>query len=658
MQSEPANIQSEERLRSAVDELANQLCQAVNGNFDFAVKVDIEDETAEKLQMLVNFVLDAARRKLTDAVSQTEAGIETNRKLEREIANRGLIEEELRQAESRVRSIVENAADGIITIDERGIVESFNRAAEQMFGYAAEEVVGHNISRLMPSPYQQEHDGYLQAYLDGGPRKIIGQRREVVGQCKDGSTFPLVLHVSELFLGERRLFTGIVRDVTERKRAEEAIRRAKDELEDRVIERTEQLSRTKQAAEAANQAKTEFLANMSHEIRTPMTAILGFSENLLDPGVSESQRLNDVLTIRRNGEYLLQIINDILDLSKIDAGKLETETIELSPIDLVNDVRSLMRIRAQAKNLDFEIEYEGSIPERIKADPTRVRQVLINLIGNAIKFTHTGGVRLIVRVVTPAANPQLQVDVVDTGIGMTEEQVSGLFRPFAQAASSTTRQFGGTGLGLVISRRLAQLMGGDITVISRPGEGSTFRLSIATGSLDGVKMLDKPHQAGRRKEAPSAETPATHGVLDCRVLLVEDGLDNQRLISFVLEKAGANVTIVENGKLALNELLGPPEPTESGGISVERPLYDVALMDMQMPVLDGYRATRLLREKGYTRPIIALTAHAMAGEREKCLQAGCDAYATKPIDRKKLIDLINAQLIVAEPPLRGQPCDA
>ena len=402
-----------------------------------------------------------------------------------------------------------------------------------------------------------------------------------------------------------------------------------------------ELALARQLADAANASKSEFLANMSHEIRTPMTAILGFAENLLDADQSDSEKLNCIHTIRRNGEYLLDLINDILDLSKIEAGKMAVEHRDCQPCGIIAEVAALMRVRADAKGLPFKIEYIGSIPETIQTDATRLRQILINLIGNAIKFTEVGSVRLVTRLVDDAEDdrggspkePCLQFDVIDTGQGMTVEQTANLFQPFMQADASATRKIGGTGLGLTISKRFAELLGGDITLVAtKVGMGSTFRATVATGSLDGVKMLEDPMSATVVADTANPVAQETRSDLNgLRILLAEDGPDNQRLISFVLKKAGADVTVEENGKLALDAALAARDEGEP---------FDCILMDMQMPVMDGYEATGQLREKGYTGPIIALTAHAMEGDREKCIKAGCDDYATKPVDRQKLIGLI------------------
>jgi CheY-like chemotaxis protein len=304
----------------------------------------------------------------------------------------------------------------------------------------------------------------------------------------------------------------------------------------------------------------------------------------------------------------------------------------------VAEVASLMRVRAQAKGLPLALEFEREIPEVIQTDPTRLRQILVNVLANAIKFTETGEVRLITRLVRAAGEPQLEFDVVDTGIGMSAEQVARLFQPFTQADASTTRQFGGTGLGLAISKRLAELLSGNIAVVkTQPGVGTRFRIAVATGPLEGVRMIEDPASAAtiiREAQTQTASVSASP-LNGCRILLAEDGPDNQRLISHLLKRAGAWVAVVENGQLAVEAALA----AQGEG----RP-FDVILMDMQMPVLDGYTATSRLRELGYKLPIVALTAHAMQGDRAQCLKAGCDDYATKPIERGKLIEALLRQV--------------
>jgi len=407
------------------------------------------------------------------------------------------------------------------------------------------------------------------------------------------------------------------------------LQHAHDELEKRVMQRTAELQVALAAAEAANVAKSQFLANMSHEIRTPMTAILGYADILAEGEALSHLGREQVAAMRRNGDHLLTLINDILDLSKIEAGKMTIERIECQPCRIVADVVSLMRPRAVDKGLKLDLILDGPVPETVRTDPTRLRQIFVNLIGNAIKFTEEGGVRLVVSMAKPhaGANTQMCFEIINTGVGMAPEQLEKAFDAFTQADETMTRRFGGTGLGLTVSSALAENLGGTLSVESQLGQGSTFRFTIATGPLDGIRMLVDQQEAFSSASTPH-EKPRAVFDPSARVLLCEDGPDNQRLIAFLLEKAGARVALAENGLAGLEEALRARDAGEP---------FDVILMDMQMPVLDGYRATRRLREEGYQGPIIALTAHAMAHDRQKCLDAGCDDYVSKPIRREDLL---------------------
>ncbi len=655
----------------------------------------------------------------------------------------------MEQEAARTRAILETAVDCIVTIDEEGIIESFNPAGERMFGYRAEEVLGNNISMLMPAPHAEKHDGYICHYLETGEAKIIGVGRVAEALRKDGSVFPVELAISEVHVGGRRSFTGVVRDITEQERVKsefarlsrfplenpnpvlelrsdgvvtyanpaaqalgarlglapdrlghmfpgdpghlveqclaemrdligcevrlkdrvltwalhpvpgrklvhaygqditerqriqeelrtksEHLERMNRELEEQSValaEQANELSGLCDAAQRADRAKSEFLANMSHEIRTPMTAILGFTDVLLEQDATESDKLNAVNTVRRNGEHLLSLINDILDISKLESGKLDVERITCTTSTILGDVCDLLAGRADDRGVQLKLEVSGLIPESFQTDPTRLRQALLNLVGNAIKFSRNGTIRIVVS--CQRAVELIQFQVIDQGIGMTPEQIGRLFQPFVQADASMTRRFGGTGLGLTITKRIAGILGGDCVVTSAAGVGSTFTLTVATGSLDGVTMVSTA-QPPKPKRPVSATEPGEMPTLTGRVLLVEDGPDNQRLISRILMRAGASVTVASNGKEGVDQAIGAMRHRRAN--DPDEP-YDLILMDMQMPVMDGYEATRVIRGAGYDGQIIAITAHAMKGEADKCLAAGCDHHMPKPIDRATLL---------------------
>ncbi len=389
------------------------------------------------------------------------------------------------------------------------------------------------------------------------------------------------------------------------------------------------------AALAADRAKSEFLANMSHEIRTPLTAILGFTDELIDEHArSDSSGGVDpaLLTVKRNSQHLLAVVNDILDLSRIEAGKFSVENVACEPVRIVADVIALLRPRALEKQLRLETRLRGPIPAEIRSDPTRLLQILVNLTGNAIKFTEHGGitVRLELLAATPASGPMLAFDVVDTGIGLAPEEQTRIFEAFAQGDASLTRRHGGTGLGLTISRALARLLGGELTVESTPGRGSTFRATVSTGPLEGVRMLDVPEALEVQAQRPAVEVERPPERLTGRVLVAEDGADNQALISLVLRRAGLELELAADGQSAYESVVAAEERGEP---------FDLVVMDMQMPLMTGYEATAALRRDGFDLPILALTAQAMAGDREKCLAAGCNEYLSKPIDRERLVVL-------------------
>ncbi len=566
------------------------------------------------------------------------------------------VRERSRHAEMLMAAMDEHAL--VSATDARGRIIYTNDAFCRISKYSREELLGKN-HRIVSSGYHSK--AFIKDLWDTIQRGESWQG-EIKNRASDGSHY--WVHATIVpFVGpdgDIEQYVAIRVDITDLKRAEEQSEQYADELEAQkeeleaqhleIIDINTSLEDACKKSENATRAKSEFLANMSHEIRTPMTAILGFAENLLDTDLPESERLNCVHTIRRNGEYLLGLINDILDLSKIEADKMAVERMNCQPCAIIAEVAALMRVRANAKKLSFNIEYIGSIPETIQTDGTRLRQILINLVGNAIKFTELGSVRLVTRLMETRnddhdGSPQqrcLQFDVLDTGKGMTAHQAARLFQPFMQGDSSTTRKFGGTGLGLTISKRFAELLGGDVVLTSTERDaGSTFRVTVATGSLDGVRMLEDPMSATSVPDAVAIGGNITASdLIGLRILLAEDGPDNQRLLTFVLKKAGAEVAVEENGALAVDAALAA---------RIEGNPFDVVLMDMQMPVMDGYAATERLRREGYKGPIIALTAHAMASDRQKCVLAGCDDYASKPVDRKSLIETIQRHRQPAEP---------
>jgi PAS domain S-box-containing protein len=509
-------------------------------------------------------------------------------------------EQAVAEVAAHLTAIVETAVDGIITIDERGVIDSFNPAAEKIFGYAAPDLTGKEITLLMPELTLNLGAEAVTEHLGGVGRRSIGSGKETRGRRSDGSEFPVDFGLSETVMGAARFYTALVRDATARKEAEQALIEAKN------------------AADAANRAKSEFLANMSHEIRNPMTGIMGYADILLER-LQDRGAIECVRTIKDSGQYLLQIINDLLDLAKIEAQGLQLEKEDIHLPTFLTDVYTLMEGAARAKGLPLSLKYDGVIPYEIESDPKRVRQILINLLGNAVKFTERGGVEMAVRF--DPAQAELQFRVSDSGIGMTQEQQQNLFKPFAQGDSSMTKTYGGTGLGLAITKRLVEALGGQIGVDSVSGRGSTFHVALPVRVLSGGAYRDIEM---------SARVPplSWQKQMDARVMIVEDQPDIRRLMEYFIAAAGACVTTFGSGEAALAALRQQPND------------FDVILMDIQMPRMDGYETTRQMRALGFAKPIIAVTAGAMAGDRANCLAAGCSDYVSKPIDVANLLDKI------------------
>jgi PAS domain S-box-containing protein len=522
--------------------------------------------------------------------------------------------------------ILDSMGDGVLVADENGAPLLCNPAALEMLGL---DPTGSNAQ-----DWSTQYDIRLPDTITPFPANERPLARALRGESVD-EVEAFILHrdgrsghwVSKTARplkdpnGPIRGGVVVFHDITYRKRIET------------------ELNQAKEAAEAANHAKSEFLANMSHEIRTPMTAIIGYADRLAELDDKPAGRRECLQVIRRNSRHLLELINDVLDISKIEAGQMTVEQIPCAVPQLLSDVVSMIRPRALDKGLKFDLRFEGPIPRQIQTDPVRMKQILVNLLGNAIKFTPEGQIHL--RASCDASGPamMLKFEVMDTGVGMSEEQLARLFRPFTQADESTTRRFGGTGLGLTISRRLARLLGGDVVAESQPGVGSVFTATLACGPTAAADMAEGLSEA--MLPAPVSYEAARHLQINGRILLAEDGLDNQRLLSAHLTDAGAEVTVAENGRVAVD--------------LASRERFDLILMDMQMPELDGYGATAELRRRGLTLPIIALTAHAMADDRAKCIASGCTDYLTKPIEKEHLLHTISHHLGQSSAPRQPAP---
>ena len=695
----------------------------------------------------------------------------------------------LRDSEFRTRMIVETALDAFIAMDHDGAIIDWNAQAEATFGWAERDVLGKPLVEvIIPTQFRAAHESGLRRYLSTGQAKILGQRLELTALHRDGHEFPVEVTISALRLDDRRLdngdrsldgrresapndrpgqanksivFAAFVHDITKRKAAEAALREAKD------------------AAESANHAKSDFLANMSHEIRTPMNAIIGMTELVLDTPLADAQR-EYLLTVRESGESLLRVINDILDFSKIEAGKMDLNPDVFSLREMLGDAMKSLAVRAHREQLELAFRVAADVPDTLIGDAGRLRQIVVNLVGNAIKFTHSGEVVLDVSHSENGDAPSNPSDVTvtptivlhfyvrDTGIGIAPEKRSVIFEAFEQADTSTTRRYGGTGLGLAISQRLARLMGGRIWVDSELGIGSTFHFSarfvvppvplepVAANAvvLHGTRVLIVDDNATNRlileemlgnwglepvcaasarqaleelREAIRIERPfsivltdlhmpdtdgfmlaeairgqptlartvvlmltsgdrqgdvakcrelgisaylfkpikqselfnvlisalGVNGVEDhatplpaaelealppLRILLAEDNLANQKLAVGLLTKWGHRVVVANNGAEAVQAWSDPPEG---------RP-FDVVLMDIQMPEMDGFEATAAIRERERSRgrhtPIVAMTAHAMKGDRERCLEAGMDGYLAKPIRQQEVVAVLRQSL--------------
>jgi PAS domain S-box-containing protein len=520
-----------------------------------------------------------------------------------------------------VRSALDTLAEGLLVIDNNERIVLANRAFSKLVGIDPNKLLGRGASDFSWITETGEPQKDSWPWRDAIAAREA--RLEQVMRLDLGDQGKRTFHVNcSPVLGDRNSCRGVLvslDDVTQ--------------IETQKIE----LARSKAEADEANRSKSSFLANMSHEIRTPMNAILGFTD-VLRRGVvqADAERRKYLNTIHASGEHLLSLINDILDLSKVESGRNEVEQIECKPYEIASDVITVLQGRAAEKGLQLSFRVDSLIPDRVISDPLRLRQILTNLAGNALKFTKTGGVTIALRVDEWQNKPAIVFDVIDTGIGIPEEALEKVFQPFTQADNSVTRQFGGTGLGLTISRKFAEALGGQLTAASTVGKGSTFSVVIPSGVVPNVTLVNQQQineaLAARHHES---EKPAFQcRIRSSKILIADDGEANRQLMELVLTRAGLTVVAVENGQQAID--------------AVARESFDLVLMDMQMPLIDGYTATARLRASGFTKPIIALTAHAMVGDEEKCRSAGCSGYLSKPVSIDALLQLLANELGEAE----------
>jgi PAS domain S-box-containing protein len=520
-------------------------------------------------------------------------------------------------SQAKLQTIVDTALDAVVRMDLDGRIVGWNKQAEIIFGWSREEALGLELDKaIIPPRFRYEHKRGMQRYMSGGSSGVLDTRIEVYALRRNGEEFPIELAITQVKIEERDSFEfcAFIRDISERR------------------EREQKLVNANVMAEAANIAKSEFLANMSHEIRTPMSAVIGMAYLALRTEMTPKQH-DYISKIHRAALTLLGIINDILDFSKIEAGRLEVEAIPFSLEDVLVNVNSVTAQRAADKHLTYVIGIAPEVPRYLVGDPLRLGQVLINLVNNAVKFTLEGKLELRCELHGQRDDKViLRFTVSDSGIGMTPQQKSRLFRAFSQANGSTTRQYGGTGLGLSISQQLVRLMGGDIEVESEVDRGSTFHFDLPFALSDAaalsVQMAVHNGAVGDLRLDASPRRTA-------RVLLAEDSADNQDVTRALLELQGLDVEVVGNGSEAVTRLL------EAGPRA-----YDLVLMDLGMPVMDGHEATRLLRvdSRFSELPIIAVTSNALAGMQARCIEEGMQDYITKPIDPQRLYSVLSRWL--------------
>ena len=514
----------------------------------------------------------------------------------RDVTDRKRTEASLWATQKRQAAVMAASLDPMVTINAHGIIQSASDSVERVFGWKSEEIIRKNVKILMAEPHQSRHDQYLRQYRATGKTSILGNAREFVAVRKDGSEFPCEINVPRVDIPgqDDPWFTGIIRDLT--------------------------------AAKESDRVKSDFLANMSHEIRTPLTAIRGYTEEIAE-SLDDARSVEITERIRHNCARLQAVMDDMLSVAQVDGGTIECNVTSCNPRKVLKDNLVGFEEAIRKKGLSLKVAISDDVPDLVNSDPELIGRILSHVVGNAVKFTDEGGIEIELR---QEPSNALIIEVSDTGVGIPKDRFDHVFRRFTQVDTSRTRKYEGAGLGLSISHALAKRLGGDLTIVrSAPGEGSLFRLSLPSLVSESDQPGGKSEAAGRKKQGAPSSSP----LANIKALIVDDGPDNQRLVSFILKKAGANVEVAANGKLGLEVFAA----AEGQGTP-----FDVVLMDMQMPVMDGYTATRTLREQGQTLPIIALTAHTGEEERKACLDAGCTEFMNKPCDRNALIEIVKS----------------
>ena len=514
-----------------------------------------------------------------------------------DLIERARADEDLRKSEERFHTMADSSPMMIWTTDAEGCVSFLNRTYQEYFGSTARQEAVLDWSEAV---HPDDREGYAGAFHRAlQMRQVFHKRVRLRRHDSEWRWFESRGHPILAEDGSMTEFIVSSADITE-------------------------IYQSQQALKELDRRKDEFLANMSHEIRSPLTGIMGYADILLTKA-KDPEDIHCLNTIKECGDHLVEIVNDVLDLAKIEAGKLVLDIRSVSVHSILREVQNLMDVRAGQKKLPLSLRYEGPLPGSIRTDRTRLRQILINLVSNAIKFTERGRVEMVARL---AGDESFEVEVIDTGIGIAPEHQQNLFRPFSQVDATSTREHGGTGLGLAITKRLVEMLGGAISCKSEPGRGSVFRVTLPVGSEEA---------AGSRKGSFFARgevRPKDHSLENRRVLVVDDRNEICQLISHYIREAGGRAEAAPSGQSALAAL-------EAAAASEP---FDAMILDIHMPGMDGYQVARTLRARGYPTPIIAVTADAMIGDRDKCLEAGCDDYLTKPIDRQTLLELLARQV--------------